>query len=145
MALVAVVTSGDAFACHTGANAPIMKFFIPGASCTDEAEAVLQSITRLEKRSMPAPQERIFRLAYEHNGERYVAEVGQPMDQYYDTRGPVIAIIGGHPLMICTPDRGVAHGDPIYVGTHCVEYAEYFDDEVTCGPPWHAWRWEASG
>src|SRR5262249_57606714 len=103
MVLVAVVTSGDRFACHTGANAPIMKFFIPGASCTDEAEAVLHSITRLEKRSMPAPQERIFRLAYEHNGERYVAEVGQPMDQYYDTSSPLIPIIPRPPPLSFTP------------------------------------------
>ena len=90
-----------------------MKFFVPGASCTDEAEALLQSITRLEKRPVPAPDERIFRLTYEHNGRRYVAEVGQPMDPYYNTKGAVIAILGGHPLMICTPDRGVIRGSPI--------------------------------
>src|SRR5262249_57396086 len=135
MVLVAVVTSGDRFACHTGANAPIMKFFIPGASCADEAEAVLQSITRLEKRSMPAPQERIFRLAYEHNGERYVAEVGQPIDQYYDTRGPVIAIIGGQPLMICTPHRGVAPPHPNHLGTPTLHDAAYFPHEGTRRPP----------
>ena len=118
-----------------------MKFFVPGASCTDEAEAVLQSITRLEKRPVPAPDERIFRLTYEHNGRRYVAEVGQPLDPYYSTKGAVIAIIGGHPLMICTPDRGVIRGFPIYVGTHCVEHVEYFADELPCAPPWRHATW----
>jgi hypothetical protein len=106
-----------------------MQFFIPGAATAEEAEMVLASTARFVARRKPQPPERIFRLTYEHNGERHVAEVGKPIDPYYKSHGPVIAIIGGNPLLICMRDRGVLCGGPILVATQSVEKAEYFDDD----------------
>jgi hypothetical protein len=105
-------------------------FFIPGASSPQEAEMVLVAIAKFAQRPIPPPHECIRRIAYTHNGELYTAEVGQPIDPYYQTRGPIIAILGGDPLLICTPDRGVLRGEPIYVGAAHVKSAVYFDEEA---------------
>ena len=103
-------------------------FFIPGAKTPQEAEEVLASIARFVQRPVPLPHERIRRIAYTHNGEYYTAKVGQPIDPYYRTEGPVIAILGGNPLLICAPNRGVLRGEPIYVGAVSVKSAIYFDE-----------------
>jgi hypothetical protein len=106
----------------------MIAFFIPGADSPKEAEMVLDSIARFVHRPVPPLHERIRRISYTHNGEHYTAEVGQPVDPYYRTDGPVIAILGGNPLLICTPNRGVLRGEPIYVGAANIKSATYFDE-----------------
>ena len=49
------------------------QFFIPGATSPEEAEHVLATIAPFVHRLVPPPHERLFRIVYEHNGERYVA------------------------------------------------------------------------
>jgi len=109
-------------------------FFIPGANSPQEAEVVLDSIAKFVQRPAPPAHERIRRIAYTHNGEHYTAEVGQPVDPYYRTEGQVIAILGGNPLLICTPNRGVLRGEPIYVGAASVKSAAYFDEPEQVAP-----------
>ena len=104
-----------------------MEFFIPGASTSEEAEKVLASIATFVQTRKPQPAERLFGLTYEHNGKRYVAQVGKPIDPYYRSDGPVIAIFDGNPLLICTRDRGVLRSGPILVSSQSVEKADYFD------------------
>lgn len=105
-----------------------MKFFIPLARNDEEAEHVLLGIAKFARRAVPPPEEQIFRLHYEHNGKDYIAEVGKPIDVYYGAVGPVIAILGGNPLLVCLRDRGVLRGEPIYVNTAAVRTAEFFDE-----------------
>jgi hypothetical protein len=103
------------------------RFFIPIPS-PEEAKQVLEGIAKWVHREVPPPHELIFRLEFKHNGKDYVAEVGQEIDPYYQSPGPVIAIFGGNPLLICMRDRGVLKGEPIYVATQSVKRAEYFDE-----------------
>ena len=68
------------------------------------------------------------RLKYEHNGQVLEVEVGKPLPDHYQEAVPMaIAILGGSPLLVCTRDRGVARGRPVYVGAQSVIEAEYFD------------------
>ena len=105
-----------------------MHFFIPLASSAEEAERRLEGIAKFVQRPVPPIHERIFRLVYRHHGVRYVAEVGQPIDDYYQSVGPVIAIFGGNPLLICMRDRGVLRGGPIFVSNESVEEAVFFEE-----------------
>ena len=101
------------------------KFFIPGAKDDAQTDSVLESIAEFINR--PVPTQRIFRITYIHNGKPMTAEVGKNPDPYYREKGPVVAIFGGNPLYICLPSRGVAKGDPIFVGEHTVQSTEYFN------------------
>ena len=107
------------------------RFFIPAARDDAMAEEVLAATAKFVGRPVPPPAERIFRFGFEHNGRLYKAQVGDEIDSYYQSPGPVIAIFGGNPLLICMRDRGVARGGPIMVSAHAVidGSVEYFDDE----------------
>jgi len=115
-----------------------MKFFIPNATSSAEAEQMLQSIADFVKVPLPAVHERIWRLCYEHEGQRYVAEVGRPISPLYqegeevviafeESNEEVIAIVGSGLLLICLPTRGALEGLPIMVGTHSIHSVDYFD------------------
>ena len=58
-----------------------MKFSIPHASDSAEAERVLQAIARFV--NAPVPEQRIFRMTYVHNRHEFSVEVGKPMPAYY--------------------------------------------------------------
>lgn len=109
-------------------NARYEKFFIPYARDEAQAEEILTSIAKFIQRPVPLMEDRIRRVAYKHNGEYYVAEVGQPIDPYYCEEGVVIAIFGGQPLAICTRNRGVERGEPIYVNAHAVVSSKLFGE-----------------
>jgi hypothetical protein len=106
----------------------ISKFFLPLAKDDTEAESVFEAICKFNDRPVPPLEERLRRVAYTHNGEYYVTEVGQPIDPYYCEEGPVFAILPGNPLLICTGERGVVRGSPILVGHDSVLKARYFGD-----------------
>jgi hypothetical protein len=112
-----------------------MKFFIPLAKDEAMAEDVLRSTAKVVERPVPPPAERIFRFAYRDQriapGKITTVQVGDPIDPYYKEVGPVIAIFGGDPLLVCMRDRGVARGAPIMVGANEVVNGsvEYFDEE----------------
>jgi hypothetical protein len=106
-----------------------LKFFVPAANSPEEAESVLLSIAKFHQQGVPPHGERLFRIVFRHNGKPYVAQVGQPIDPYFQLSGPVVAIFGGKPLLVCMRDRGVLRGSPIFVGAESVEEAEYFEYE----------------
>jgi hypothetical protein len=110
-------------------EASIKRFFIPGANDDAEAESVLAAIAAHNGRPVPPIPDRLRRITYKHNGEFFVAEVGQPVDPYYCEDGPVIAILPGDPLLICTRDRGVVRGDPILVGSQSVLSTKFFGED----------------
>ena len=104
-----------------------MKFFIPHAKETKEAERVFASIAEFNK--VPKQDKRIFKISYSHNGKRMTAEVGKPVDEYYKENGDVIAILQHDNLiLVCLPNRGVLNGSPILVGfDEFSTHIEYFD------------------
>jgi hypothetical protein len=105
-----------------------MRFFVPLAEDDAQAERVFAAIAESNHRPIPPTNKRLFRLTYKHNGKNYVAEVGQPINAYYGVGGPVVAIFGGEPLLVCLATRGVNSGDPILVGVSSVSDIEYFAD-----------------
>jgi hypothetical protein len=104
-----------------------MRFFIPHAKDAEEAESVLESIAKFVQRPVPPSDKRVFKIAYTHNSRDFVAEVGKPMDSYYQEAGEVAAIFEGNPYLVCLPLRGVIRGDPILVGDKTVSAIKYFD------------------
>lgn len=109
-------------------DAKYAKFWIPAAENDEQAERLLASIAAFNHRPVPPIDERLRRVAYRHNGEYYVAEVGQPVDPYYCENGVVVAILPGDPLLVCSANRGVLRGEPIYVGKDTILLARFFGD-----------------
>lgn len=91
-------------------------FFMPGI---DEAEAAegIYSATAKNLYGETVAERRIQRLDYEHNGQRYRAEVGEP-DQRGE--GVVMAIFGPSSprnlYYVATLNRGVLRGGAIMIG-----------------------------
>lgn len=88
-------------------------FFIPNAADDAERDRVYDAIVRFN--GVPAPQ-RFYSISYYHNARHLVATVGEPDPLEGNT---VIAILrdGSYqnaPYLICTPDRGVIRGGPIF-------------------------------
>jgi hypothetical protein len=72
---------------------------------------------------------KIFSLRYHHDGKSYYAEVGKEHALNGET---VIAILYEEMRKlyhVCTPNRGVARGMSILVGSHEVEQVVDFDKE----------------
>jgi hypothetical protein len=103
-----------------------MKFFLPYAEDKNEAERILGQICQNHRVAIPV--RRIRRIEYVHDGKPLVAEVGKEVDESYGlSEQLVVAIVGGNPLMVCLPTRGVRTGTPIYVGKQDARKIEYFD------------------
>lgn len=88
------------------------KFFVPLAKSDAEAEEVYRSVVKFaeETTGWPIEKDRIYSLAYTHNGQRYNAVVGANEPR---TGELVIAILKSTAYLICTPNRGVVEGMPI--------------------------------
>lgn len=93
-------------------------FFIPAdvlnaAMTQDQAWSALCAYNRV-----PLDVRRAWRLSWTHNGMDMEAEVGKPAPRYYQTPGPVIAIIhNGICWCVITHFRGFAEQPPIYADT----------------------------
>lgn len=97
-------------------NAKQKRFFLPFARDEKQAEQVWESCRKFAEETtgwQVDRDQRIFCLAFTHNGEDYYAEVGEPEPL---TGEPVIAILASNAYLICTPNRGVLKGMPVLVG-----------------------------
>ena len=105
-----------------------MKFFIPELEGDAETDWTLAAIAQFVGAQIPPPAKRIRKIKYRHNGKKFTAEVGKPVDGYYQEKADtVIVIVGQDPVCICLPFRGVVGGTPILVGKTSVERIEYFE------------------
>ena len=120
------------------------RFFVPFVDDAAKAERVWQGIKTLmeDRHGWPRLTERrVFRLDYGHNGEREVAQVGEPhrhghpkewdYDKTLETtkaREVVVAILEteGGPFLVCTHNRGLVGGRPILIGTDQPVTVAYF-------------------
>ena len=104
----------------------MVAFFIPAAEDGDQAEKVYQA-TRQHVNGLDSSP-RIRALTWHHDGQMRSAEVGSPMPAYYAPGGePVVAIFDGGPFyLVCSFNRGVAHGGPVMAGKDQAQ-ASYFD------------------
>jgi len=101
----------------------MVKFFIPGTLDYEAAE-VLGAIREHLGANEVRP---IFRITWEHDGETYTAEVGQP--EPLSRSEPVVAILEGPQVyFVCTSSHGALRGKPILAGQPATSSVEYFDD-----------------
>jgi len=93
-----------------------VKFFLPGAQTSDQAERVYGKIVAtIEAARGPVSPRRIYSISYTHNGHSVAAMVGE-IDPL---QGEVIVAIlrsgdGQSPCYyVCTANRGVVRGEPM--------------------------------
>jgi hypothetical protein len=107
-----------------------MRFFLPGANNAEAAEKNYQLIVRHLTKSMgPVREQRYYAIYYKHNGKEQIATVGEPEPL---TKEMVIAILrterDNGPFLICTPNRGVARGHPVFADGGPDTRAIHFED-----------------
>jgi hypothetical protein len=108
-----------------------MKFFIPYAKDKEQEQNVYDATRKFLSEELGAEftDRKIFSLRYHHDGKSYYAEVGK---EHGLNGEPVIAILYEDMRKlyhVCTPNRGVARGMSILVGSHEVEEVVDFDKE----------------
>lgn len=54
-------------------------FFVPEAKDDDEAETLLEGFAQTCSRSAPPLAERVYGIKWVHDGQEWIAEVGQPL------------------------------------------------------------------
>jgi len=103
-----------------------MKFFIPHAKDSKQAEEVLESIVKFAEKTTgwQVSKRRIFYISYTHNGKNLFAEVGKPDPE---TREEVIAILESNAYLVCTLNRGVKQDMPLLVGKESTHQVIDFD------------------
>ena len=92
------------------------NFFVPHAKNEEEAKSVRQSTIEFMKQQgfKIAPERKIFKIEYRHNGKNCVAEVGK-IDSYGHEM--VLILLDADSLYLCcTASRGVVRGEPILIG-----------------------------
>jgi hypothetical protein len=104
-----------------------MQFHIPAAEDEIQAERILANIAKHISAPVPPVDRRIRKVTWQHNGTRYSAEVGQPIDRYFGGDLVIAILHSGNCYCICTRDRGVVRGSPIYAGDGESTAIVYFD------------------
>jgi len=104
------------------------KFFVPAAEDPEQAERVYEAIRLFV--SAPVQERRIASIRWRHNGQTYSCYVGGHMPEYFQTgTEPVCAIFdAGNLYKICTGNRGVIRGEPVYAGKDAFSEVSYFDE-----------------
>ena len=103
-----------------------MKFFIPGTKDNQKAQEVFEGIKKFaqETTGWQITNRKIFKIQYYHNNREYIVEVGK-LDKI--TKEIVMVILESNAFLLCTPNRGVLRGSPIYIGTNEVDSIEDFE------------------
>lgn len=57
-------------------TSPVPVFFVPGATSEDQ-ESRFEELARFARQMVPPVAERIYAIAYSHNGEKWTAVVGE--------------------------------------------------------------------
>lgn len=107
-----------------------MRFFIPHASDSNQAEDVYIAIAKFNGAEVPSSKRRIFSIEFEHNSHDMVCTVGQKLPSYYQTGNQVVLAIFdvGSYYVVCSELRGGIRGEPILAGHPTVRSVVFFDD-----------------
>jgi HEAT repeat protein len=112
--------TGFGEAASGGSTSNPVKFFVPPHKPGDpNSKAAYDAIKRYTEETDPATanfdERRIYAVEYKHNGQMYLAQVGQTEER---TKELIHAILGCGPdlVLICTTNRGAMKGYPIFVG-----------------------------
>jgi hypothetical protein len=106
-----------------------MRFFIPNARDDEHAEVVYEAVRKFtEQESGKITATRYYAIHYRHNGKELRARVGDPDPLVGET---VIAIFRSDrqrgPFFICTENRGVRRGSPIFASGESYTRAIHFE------------------
>ena len=106
-----------------------MRFFIPHARDDAQAEQVYEAVRKFtEEECGEVTPTRYYAIYYRHNGEELRARVGDPDPLVGET---VIAIFKSDrergPFFICTHNRGVKRGSPIFASGEPETRAIHFE------------------
>ncbi|MCK4626329.1 MAG: hypothetical protein KAV00_13510 [Phycisphaerae bacterium] len=104
-----------------------MKFFVPGAENNQKAVEVYDGIKKFVKKTISGDitDRKIYHVSFTHDGKPYEARIGE--EGPYASE-PVIAILETSGIfLICTPNRGVLHGEPILVGKNDMIHVTDFE------------------
>jgi|HubBroStandDraft_5_1064220.scaffolds.fasta_scaffold583622_1 hypothetical protein len=106
-----------------------MKFFVPDTANDEEAEKVYDAIKKFAAQTCrPAAGRKIESLAFRDKGKSVRAEVGKPDPITGEVVFAILETIDNARLyLICTPNRGVRRGEPIYVGGVEVDLVKDFE------------------
>lgn len=107
-----------------------MRFFIPHAEDEAQAERVLSSIAKFVSAPIPSLKRRIRKITWKHNGTRYSGEVGAPVATYFGGEEVIAILHNGNCYCVCTPNRGVLRGEPIYAGDGDETSVVYFSEDT---------------
>jgi len=94
-----------------------MKFFLPAAKDAEMVEVTYRAIKKNAEESTgwPITDTRYYEIYFRHDGQNLHVRVGDLDPSNGET---VIAIFKpkdpDRPFLVCTPNRGVATGDPIF-------------------------------
>ena len=94
----------------------MVAFFIPRAEDEARAERVFGSIAKFISAPVPPRNQRIRKITWKHNGTRYAVEVGMYIAPYFGGEEVIAILHNGNCYCVCTQNRGVLRGEPIYAG-----------------------------
>lgn len=107
-----------------------MRFYVPGAEDDAQVQRVVTAVEEFTGFKLPSVP--IQSMEFVHDGSRVTATVGDSIDQRYDAGGIVVMILektSDNPTCyaVCTTNRGVLKGEPVYVGPQNVRNTVYFN------------------
>jgi len=106
-----------------------MKFFMPGITDSEEAEFFYQELAENRRITPEESQHRVRKLRWVHNGMKMLAEIGKPLDPYFESGDdPALAIFEvDNCYIICTNSRGGPGGEPaVFAGKSHAKSVKYF-------------------
>lgn len=105
----------------------MVKFFVPAANDREHSQEVYEKIRQFV--AAPHQERRISSLSWRHNGMQMQCYVGGHLPGHYRTGDePVCAIFDCDNLYkICTTNRGVLRGEPVYAGKDEHSQVSYFE------------------
>lgn len=106
-----------------------MRFFVPHAQNSEEAESVWRSVRAfLEQQMRPTTPRRIWKVAFRHNSKPYELEVGKRHPDLGEDVLMIFRAAGYELYYACTENRGVVRGEPYLVGIDHHTSAVDFED-----------------
>lgn len=105
------------------------EFFIPNADDPAKAEDIFASVRKFNEEEMGATldERRFYQLDYTHDGTHYVDTVGKPQQRNGEIVVCILLDTKRSCYFVCTPNRGVARGMPILVGSREINSVQEFD------------------
>lgn len=92
-----------------------MKFFVPHANDSEQAERVWESVYEFMKTQGYQPlKKRVYEISYSHKGKPCRDTVGGK--DRYGHEDVIILLECSNLFLCCTPSRGVIRGEPILIG-----------------------------